>query len=153
MNAQPQLGAVRAIWLKRAKRGPMDAVISAKLVAGKGLAGNSDQGGKRQVTILAEEAWDEALAELKGSVPPAARRANILVHGIALQQSRGRTLKIGTCRIRIYGETAPCERMDEALPGLQQALSGNWRGGAFGEVLDDGVINIGDPVVWDDTSH
>jgi MOSC domain-containing protein YiiM len=71
-----------------------------------------------------------------------------MVRGISLRDSRGRTLQIGACRIRIYGETKPCERMDEALPGLKAAMCDGWAGGAFGEVLDDGQIALGDPVSW-----
>ena len=41
-------GAVRAIWLKRFKRGPMDPQETATLRAGKGLVGNANQGGRRR---------------------------------------------------------------------------------------------------------
>jgi MOSC domain-containing protein YiiM len=38
--------------------------------------------------------------------------------------------------------------MEEALPGLKDAMYDDWKGGAFGEVLDDGQIKIGDEVWW-----
>jgi hypothetical protein len=57
------LGEVRAIWLKRFKRGPMDSSESGTLRAGKGLVGNANQGGRRQVILLEEEAWRDALAD------------------------------------------------------------------------------------------
>ena len=38
--------------------------------------------------------------------------------------------------------------MDNALPGLKNALGKDWGGGAFGEVLDDGEIAIGNEVKW-----
>ena len=60
--------------------------------------------------------------------------------------SHGKVLKVGEVRIRIYGETRPCEQMEAAVPGLQEAMSVPWGGGAFGEVLDDGQIAVGDPV-------
>ena len=141
-------GALVAIWLKRAHRGKMDEVDAARLKAGKGLAGNADQGGKRQVTLIEQEVWAALMAELGGAVPPAARRANLMLSGIALASTRGRTLRIGECRLRILGETKPCERMDEALPGLRQAMHENWRGGAFAEALDDGEIRVGAQVEW-----
>lgn len=39
-------GKLEALWLKRFKAGPMDAHARATLVAGRGLAGNMNQGGK-----------------------------------------------------------------------------------------------------------
>jgi MOSC domain-containing protein YiiM len=39
--------------------------------------------------------------------------------------------------------------MDEARPGLREAMTRNWRGGVFAEVLDDGEIAVGDQVEWE----
>ena len=38
--------------------------------------------------------------------------------------------------------------MEEACPGLEDALKPNWGGGAFGYVIDDGEITVGDDVCW-----
>ncbi len=126
----------------------MDAVDEALLVAGLGLAGNADRGGKRQVTILDAAAWGAAMAELRADLPAAARRANLLLRGVALLQSAGRILELGPARIRVLGETRPCEVMEAALPGLEAALRPDWRGGAYGEVVEGGPIRVGDRVRW-----
>ena len=142
------MGQLEAIWLKRMKGGPMDPVTQVTLKANQGLVGNANQGGKRQVTLIEQEMWQDVMAEMGSSLDPGARRANLMLTGIRLMNTRGRILQIGDCRIRIYGETRPCEVMDEALPGLKQGLDKNWGGGAFGEVLDDGEIAVGDEVKW-----
>ena len=142
-------GQLQAIWLKRMRFGPMDPKPSAELVAGRGIVGNANQGGKRQVTIISEEVWEKLMQELGGTLDPSNRRANLMVRGLELANSRGKVLRIGPCRIRIYNETVPCYRMDEALPGLQEAMRPNWGGGAFGEVLDNGQITVGDAVYWE----
>jgi MOSC domain-containing protein YiiM len=139
------------IWLKRAKRGPMDEHEAATLVADHGLFGNADQGGQRQVTIVSAERWATAVATLGVPVPPVARRANLLVTGIDLEDTRGRVLRVGACRLRINGETRPCHRMDEASDGLRAALEPHWGGGAYAAVLDDGTIAVGDTVQWERT--
>jgi MOSC domain-containing protein YiiM len=133
----------------------MDPREQASLVAGRGLAGNANQGGRRQVTLLEAERWADALAEigeLGAGLDPAARRANLLISGLRLERTRGRILRVGPCRLRIFTETTPCERMDEACPGLRQALRPEWRGGACAEVLDGGEIAVGDEVRWEQPS-
>ena len=138
--------SILAIWIKRAHRGPMDRVERAELVAGRGVAGSADQGGRRQVSIISQEAWDSAQEQLGVAVDPAARRANVLVSGVDLEESRGKLLRVGACLIRLGGEIRPCERMDEAEEGLRDALRPHWRGGAFGEILEGGLIAVGDAV-------
>jgi len=141
-------GKLEAIWLKRARRGVMDQQQRATLKTNLGLVGNTDQGGKRQVSLIDQATWERLMQETGATLEPSARRANLLVSGVDLAESRGKILQIGAVRISIYGETKPCERMDEAHPGLQAAMRPNWGGGAFGQVLDDGEIVIGDTVQW-----
>ena len=142
-------GRLDAIWIKRAHRGPMDPVSGGKLVAGRGLVNNADQGRRRQVTLIERERWDALMRQLGSSISPSARRANLMVSGVQLAHTRDRILRVGSCRLRIAGETRPCEQMDEALPGLRKAMSVDWGGGVFAEVLDDGEIAVGDPVTWE----
>ena len=131
----------------------MDPVAGAVLVAGRGLVGSADQGGCRQVTIIEQEVWDRLMRELDGAVPPSARRANLMISGLSLAGERNRVLRIGDCRIRVLGEPRPCERMDEALPGLRAAMKLNWGGGSFGEVLDGGPVAVGSEVGWDQNDN
>ena len=155
-------GRLEAIWIKRAHKGPMDAVSEAELVEGQGLKGNTDQGGRRQVAILSKERWEEATAGLRGNksgeeshgdtdaaglaVHPKDRRANLFVSGLDLEETRGWTLAVGGHRLVIAGETKPCAFMDDICDGLQDALRPHWGGGAYAQVLDSGAISVGDRV-------
>ena len=127
----------------------MDPVGAATLDAGRGIKGNANRGGRRQVTIIARERWTELMRELGADLPPSTRRANLMVSGVDLENSRGRILRIGPVRLKINGETKPCEQMEDAHTGLQALMRPRWGGGAFAEVLDDGEIRVGDPVSWD----
>ena len=144
-------GQLEAIWIKRAHRGPMDPVRRARLVEGKGVDGSVDRSRRRQVTILSREAWEACMAELDADLDPSTRRANLLVSGVDLEGTRSRVLRIGDARLLIGGEVTPCERMEEAYPGLQATMRPHWRGGAFAQVLTDAEIHIGDPVQWEPT--
>ncbi len=142
-------GRVEAIWIKRAKRGPMDAVEQAEMIAGRGLVGNANQGGRRQVTIIDAAVWERVMEELGAKVDPSARRANIMVRGLNLENTRKRVLLLGECRVKIFTETKPCERMDEVLPGLKAALYKNWGGGASGQVISGGTVRVGAVARWE----
>ena len=143
------MGQLERIWIKRAKRGPMDPVRTATLEPAYGLINNANRGGKRQVTIISRERWTELMATLGADLDPKTRRANLMVSGLTLEQSRGRVLRIGTTRLLINGETRPCEQMEEAHAGLQAVMRDRWGGGVFAEVVEGGEIRVGDPAEWD----
>jgi MOSC domain-containing protein YiiM len=142
----PTLARVEAIWIKRARRGVMDPVARAMAIEGRGLEGNTGLSRFRQVTLIEREAWEAMMQELAAAIDPSARRANIMVSGCSLRETRGRVLAIGQVRLRVMGETKPCERMDEALPGLRDVMQRDWRGGVFAQVLEGGAIAVGDDV-------
>lgn len=142
-------GSLLAVWRKQGPGQPMRAQPEGELVAGSGLAGSAPAKGKRQVTVLSRDAWRLAAAEAgEPEADPALRRANLLVTGVDLKESTGRTLRVGAARIRIHGETKPCQRMDAAALSLRETLAPDWRGGAFGEVVEGGTVRPGDPVGW-----
>lgn len=145
------MGRVERIWSKRAHRGPMDSVGTALLEADRGMRGSANYGGRRHVTLISAERWREMMDALGAEVDPAARRANLLVSGIDLLETRDRVLRVGPCRLKIGGETRPCERMEQAYPGLQAVMAQRWGGGAWAVVLDGGAIAVGDEVAWIDS--
>jgi MOSC domain-containing protein YiiM len=147
---RPGPGRVEQLWVKRAHRGAMDARDSIQLVAGRGVDGSADRGGRRQVTLLEREVWESLMRELGSDAGPETRRANVLVSGIDLRASRGRVLRLGATKVRVGGEVKPCERMEEAVTGLRKAMYPEWRGGAFAQILEGGEVRVGDVIAWED---
>jgi MOSC domain-containing protein YiiM len=141
-------GSLVGIFIKRAHTGPMDSAAAAAL-DDKGLVGNADRGGFRAITLFSSERWNELMNQVGAAVGPEARRGNLLLSGIDLESSRGKVLRIGACRVRIGGETRPCELMEEVASGLQRAMRSEWGGGAYATVIAGGHIAVGDVVDWD----
>lgn len=77
-------------------------------------------------------------------VPQAALRANRGLVGSANQGGR-RQVTI----LEVAGETKPCHAMDEVHMGLPAVMRPDWGGGAFAIVLTDGLIRLGDPVLFE----
>jgi MOSC domain-containing protein YiiM len=146
-------GRLLAIAVRNARRQPMREITAAAVSAESGIEGDF-KGAKyprRQVTVLALGDWQEALQELvdlAGPVPLpwTVRRANLLVDAVALPRGRGSILEIGDVRLEVTGQTYPCQRMEEAHPGLLRALASDWRGGVTCRVLRGGHLSVGDPV-------
>lgn len=120
---------------------------SCVLVPGKGLDVETRGGGVRQVTLLSVESWGDVCAELGTELPWHTRRANLLIDGIDLAATVGRVVIIGEARLRVHGESKPCNVMDQQHLGLRAALRPYGRGGVFAEVLTGGTVRVDDVVV------
>jgi MOSC domain-containing protein YiiM len=126
----------------------MDPRKDAVLDANAGMTGDANYGKTRQITIIEQRIFKRISEAWQKEVDPVARRANLMVSGFPLAESQDRVLQIGSCRIRIKGETKPCETMNKAYAGLRDALAPDWGGGAHGEVIEGGTITVGDAVMW-----
>jgi hypothetical protein len=71
----------------------------------------------------------------------------LLVDGLDLENTSGRTITIGDVQLLITQETDPCHRMEEAAEGLLDALKPKWRGGVCCRVISEGKVEIGDDVI------
>jgi MOSC domain-containing protein YiiM len=146
-------GRLAGIALRGARRAPMVEHASVVISCEAGLDGDHKGARfpRRQVTVLAREAWRAALQDLDDGagapdLPWTARRANLLVEAVDLPRARGGLIKIGEVQLEVTGQTVPCRRMDEALRGLAKALHPDWRGGVTCRVITGGVIRLGDMV-------
>ena len=146
------MGRLDKIWIKRFHKGPMDLVAEATLEKGEGIKDNANRSRKREVTLLEKENWESIMESMGADLDPTARRANLYVEGVGFDKSRRyKTLQIGATKIFIWGELKPCRRMEETLEGLYDELYPEWKGGAYGEVLEGGIIREGDTIEWIDS--
>ena len=134
---------------KARSRAPMETLEGVNVSLDLGVDG--DYRGrlrKRQITVLTEEDWQAACAEIgRVDLPWTTRRANLLVRGMKLPQMPGSRIRIGDLVLEITGETDPCNRMEEVAAGLEKALSPDWRGGVTCRAIEPGAIRVGDAVI------
>ena len=129
--------------------GEMETVGQAVITVDGGIDGDA-RGSKnrRQVTILFEDDWNDAVAATGAPMDWTERRANLLVGGMRSPCEEGGVFTIGDVRLEVTMETEPCEVMEGKRSGLRQALSPGWRGGVCCRVLSPGGIRAGDAVSY-----
>jgi len=132
-----------------ASKGPITEHQTIKVSKDSGLQ-DDFQGARRrstQVTLLSLKSWQAACQEAGADIDWTERRANLLIDDMEFDESMvGQQVQIGDVLLEITRETDPCLRMDELHPGLKQALTPDWRGGARCKVLREGRIKVGDRV-------
>jgi len=142
-----QQGILIGIARREKTRAPMEEIESALVTTKSGIEKDfRGKPGNRQITILAEEDWESACKTMEKNLTWTLRRANLLVKGIKLQETTDSLIQIGNLTLQVTGETDPCSRMDEEVPGLTKALLPDWRGGVLCRVIADGKISLGNQV-------
>lgn len=150
--------AGRLAWIGRRleRRGVVEVVPTARFTPEEGLVGDrygGRAGGKRQVTLIAQEdlaAVAAFLGRAEAGLAPDLLRRNLVTVGLNLLALKGRRLAIGAdpataAILEITGECHPCSRMEEVLgEGGYNALRG--RGGLTARVLRAGEARVGDPL-------
>lgn len=145
-------GRVLSIHLAARKGGPLSAVETVRATAGGGLAGDryarppGKCEAKCQATLIADEAIEAARREHGVSLASGSSRRNITTRGVALNSLVGREFSVGEVRMRGAELCQPCaylERLTE--PGVCAAFAD--RCGLRAEILSDGIIRVGDPIV------
>lgn len=130
------------------KAGPTEALAEAPFLADFGLEGDwrSRKGRGRQITLIeAEELNFVADALHMDSIPPGASRRQVMVSGIALNETVGKRLKVGPLLIEIHELCDPCKNMETMIgPGAWWAMKE--RGGVCGRVIEGGILRAGDDV-------
>ncbi len=145
-------GTVRAICVGPVAGGSMQEITEVEALAGKGLKGdryttgegsfNKGNQGVRQVTLMNSIFFEGSGFEFKDS------RRNLFVEGTELMWLIGREFQIGTARFRGLKYCDPCTRPSK-LSGKTKSFKEAFfdRGGLIAEIIESGVIKIGDLLI------
>lgn len=150
LSKRPGPGKLVWIGLRAERRAAMDEVVTAELIAERGLRGDYTSlgrgGGKRQVSLFQAEHLDVVARLLRLSeVTPERLRRNLVVEGINLMALRARKFRVGDVWLEGTGTCEPCSKMERELGvGGYNALRGH--GGILARVLEGGTIRLGDEV-------
>ncbi len=135
---------------------PLQSVDSVELVTGKGLVGDNryfarlsrstGEPSRRHVSLIArEEIAEHAVALGLQTIPPGAVRANIETLGVDLLALLGQRIAVGDAVLHFYEARTPCQKMDAICAGLRKLMD-NQRQGVMAEVIQPGLIRIGDEI-------
>lgn len=142
-------GRVEWIGVRPARKQPLLSLDEVRIHL-TGLEGDHrTKPGKRTITLIQAEHLPVIAAlcnEEEATIDPARLRRNIVVSGISLLGLRNQTFRIGEVILHGTGLCAPCSRMEEELGfGGYNAMRGH--GGICAQVLEKGIIKMGDGVV------
>ena len=137
-------GSVLAVRIKKRPQGPTEPADIIRLEAPGGIVGDAHFGSKSRQVLLLD------ISTLNGfGYSPGLLREQILVDFEGLQRlPEGTELSIGSARIRITGDCAPCRTMagyaQEDPPSFVNKMMG--KRGMLGVVTQGGEIAPGDSV-------
>ena len=146
-------GTVVLISIARAGGDATASTDQVRAVAGRGLEGDryfnnagtfsNSPGAGRAVTLIESEAIDAVARDCGCELDYKDTRRNIVTRGVALNDLLDREFRVGDVRMRGVRLCEPC-KISFPDAGVKQALVN--RGGLRADILNDGVISVGDAV-------
>ena len=127
-------------------------VERVRAVAGKGLEGNryffDEAPPGRALTLIAAEAIEAFREESGIPLTAAESRRNVLVSGIDVNALVGKRFRVGEVECVGVELCEPCAHLESVThPGVLRGMV--HRAGLNADILTDGEIAVGDPVVAD----
>lgn len=141
-----QQGKVELISIRPERRAIPKVLSEVNALENVGLEGDhyASKGGKRQVTLIAQEHLNAAASMMgKDSIDPLLTRRNIVTSGINLLALKGQQFQLGEAILEYTGDCHPCSRMEENFgTGGYNAMRGH--GGITCRILKTGRVALGD---------
>jgi MOSC domain-containing protein YiiM len=128
-------------------------VERVRAVAGRGLEGNryfyDEAPSGRALTLIAAEAIEAFRDETGIPLTAAESRRNVLTRGIDVNALVGKRFRVGEVECVGVELCEPCQHLESVThPGVVKGMV--HRAGLNADILSDGEIAVGDPVVVDD---
>lgn len=143
-------GSVASIHIAPAEGAPTISVEEAHAVPGKGLRGDRhyrEEGmdPEDEITLIESETLEALARDHSLFMQPGETRRNVVTRGVPLNHLVGREFRVGGIRLRGVKLCEPCSHLArltqaEALPALVH------RGGLRAQILEEGVIRVGDRI-------
>lgn len=148
-NIETNDAEIVSIHVAKGSRLPMRAVPSVVVEAGVGLVGDRYHGTRhRHVTIQSFDELAEAEARHGGAIDPGLTRRNVTISRGRIPRKPGHRWAIGPIELEVVRDAAPCKLLEDTL-GRDARLALSRRAGVVCRVLSDGVLALGDPVVFE----
>jgi hypothetical protein len=150
-EAPRSAGAVEAIFVAPEAGAPAEALPSARALAGRGLDGDRHVAGTgtfpsglpgSALTLIEAEVCESFAPPLDAGE----HRRNLVTRGIDLNALVGHEFLVGSVRCRGMRLCEPCMVLERyaSRPVLRPLVH---RGGLRADILEDGVVNVGDAVL------
>jgi hypothetical protein len=143
-------GVVEQVWVASSAGEPPTGIERVQAFAGRGLGGDRHTDGTGTFPSgLPGSALTLIAAEVCESFEPPLRadehRRNLVTRGIDLNSLVGHEFMVGETRCRGRRLCEPCKVVEgyASRPVLRQLVH---RGGLRADIVDDGVVGIGDPI-------
>jgi MOSC domain-containing protein YiiM len=147
-------GTVISINIAPDGAAPMQTVVEARAVPGRGLEGDryfehkgtfSAAKPDRELTLIEAEAIEAMKSELDVDYGLGDSRRNVVTRGVPLNHLVGKEFWIGEVKARGLRLCEPCSHLqklshEKVLPGLVH------RGGLRAQILSEGIIRLGQTV-------
>jgi MOSC domain-containing protein YiiM len=149
-------GSLVAIQIGRQAEGRLESVAEVRAVPGQGLEGDryfrgegsfsKNPGGGRQVTLVAAEMLELLQSEHGIALPAIETRRNLVTKGVSLNDLVDRVFRVGSVRMKGVRLAEPCNHLERLTQtGVLKGLV--HRAGLRADILDEGVLRVGDPIV------
>lgn len=150
-------GSLLAIQIGRKAAARLESVAEARAVPGKGLEGDRYFLGRghfswkvwrtgHQLTLIESETIAALEREHGITLSPVETRRNLVTSGVSLNDLVGKTFRVGAVRMKGVRLAEPCDHLERLTqPGVTKSLV--HRGGLRADILDDGVLHVGDAIV------